>query len=303
MMVGNALEGEDEVAAAWGGPTGNHIDFSSLHGGGGLPGGGSGMQARIRREPASHIFYPMLQTTMKKRLLVLILLPCRPACLQQLPDDCDSNMARAIQASRDDARVQQQQQRGGDAAAAGVGEAALDSSATAAAAAVSNVDPSRPSDADIIAFENQIRYGMAMAMLLREMHEHISSAEAVCRSHQGGCTLCLHTCVCVCVSREGEAKKLALVGDREELAALAAEYAEGSAVYRQKIASLAEEYGSIRWVGGMGWGGRMPERIEWFDDRLGRQLCCCCAELLQRCNALFSQSPSPLVPHVQAHAR
>ena len=82
--------------------------------------------------------------------------------LPQLPDDCDSNFARAIQASLDDARAQQQQQQqpqqaggggGGESAAApaaAAGEAVLDSTAVAA-------DPNRPSDAAIVAWENEIK--------------------------------------------------------------------------------------------------------------------------------------------------
>lgn len=68
-------------------------------------------------------------------------------------------MARAIQASLDEARAAQQRQEGaavtggegGDAAAAAAapGEAVLDSTAAA--------DPNRPSDAAIIAWENEIR--------------------------------------------------------------------------------------------------------------------------------------------------
>ena len=42
------------------------------------------------------------------------------------------------------------------------------------------------------------------------------------------------------------------MGDREPLDALAAEYAAGSAIYRQKIDRLKQDYGSIRW-GGVGW--------------------------------------------------
>ena len=76
----------------------------------------------------------------------------------QLPDDCDSNMARAIQASLDDAQRQQEAAAaaaGAAAAAAGggggtaPGEAVMDSTAGEV--------PQRPSDADIIAFENRIR--------------------------------------------------------------------------------------------------------------------------------------------------
>lgn len=37
-----------------------------------------------------------------------------------------------------------------------------------------------------------------------------------------------------------------LMGDREPLEALAAEYAAGSSIYCQKIDKLKEEYGSIR---------------------------------------------------------
>jgi hypothetical protein len=92
--------------------------------------------------------------------------------LPQLPDDCDSNMARAIQASLEDARMQQMRQQeqqreqqqqqqqqqqqagasgGGGGCTAAPGEVVQDSTAV--------VDPTRPSDADIIAFENQIRCG------------------------------------------------------------------------------------------------------------------------------------------------
>ena len=75
--------------------------------------------------------------------------------LPQLPDDCDSNMARAIQASLEDARAMQAAQAPEQQAAAGMGaaagEAVMDSTAVAPA------DPARPSDADIIAWENQIR--------------------------------------------------------------------------------------------------------------------------------------------------
>lgn len=138
-----------------------------------------------------------------------------------LPDDCDSNMALAIQASLDEARAQQQRQQqqeagaaapaagsGGAAAvaAAGAGDAVLDS--TAAGAAAAGVDPSRPSDADIIAWENQIR--------------------------------------------ESQVKRVPLMGDREPLEALAAEYASGAEIYRQKIERLGEEYGSIRRTRGDG---------------------------------------------------
>jgi hypothetical protein len=88
--------------------------------------------------------------------------------LLQLPDDCDSNMARAIQASLDDAR--QAQQRAGAAGISGVAQAehaAAAGAATVGAAAPAGpvegvlesraVDPNRPSDADIIAWENEIR--------------------------------------------------------------------------------------------------------------------------------------------------
>lgn len=39
------------------------------------------------------------------------------------------------------------------------------------------------------------------------------------------------------------------MGDRQPLDALAAEYAQGAAVYRAKIDRLRADYGSIRWVG------------------------------------------------------
>ncbi|KAL4428057.1 hypothetical protein ABPG75_002146 [Micractinium tetrahymenae] len=128
-----------------------------------------------------------------------------------LPDDCDSNMARAIQASLDEARAAQQRQEavaaavgggegGAPAAAAAPGEAVLDSAAAA--------DPNRPSDAAIIAWENEIR--------------------------------------------ESEVRRVPLMGDREPLAALAAEYAAGSAIYQQKIGKLGEAYGSIRRTRGDG---------------------------------------------------
>lgn len=84
-------------------------------------------------------------------------------CLQ-LPDDCDSHMARAIQASLEDARAQQQRQwqQVTAAAAAATGGAAQPvlGGAPAAGEAVQDstaVDPDRPSDADIIAWENQIK--------------------------------------------------------------------------------------------------------------------------------------------------
>ncbi len=41
-------------------------------------------------------------------------------------------------------------------------------------------------------------------------------------------------------------KRVPLMGDREPLAALAAEYAAGSAIYQQKVGKLGETYGSIR---------------------------------------------------------
>lgn len=135
-----------------------------------------------------------------------------------LPDDCDSNMARAIQASLEDARMQQMRQQeqqreqqqqqqqqaggsgGGGGGTAAPGEAVQDSTAV--------VDPTRPSDADIIAFENQIR--------------------------------------------EAEVKRVPLMGDREPLEALAVEYESGSAIYRQKIDKLKEQYCSIRRTRGDG---------------------------------------------------
>ena len=51
-----------------------------------------------------------------------------------------------------------------------------------------------------------------------------------------------------------------LIGDREPLASLGAEYAAGSLVFRQKIAKLGAAYGAIRRTRGDGncffrWGG------------------------------------------------
>lgn len=98
------------------------------------------------------------------------MLPAPPAL--QLPDDVgDSDMARAIQASLDDARHQQGQAAaaapGAAAAAGGSGSqpattAAAGGEADAAAAgetggATAGLDPSRPSDADIIKWENEIK--------------------------------------------------------------------------------------------------------------------------------------------------
>jgi hypothetical protein len=54
--------------------------------------------------------------------------------------------------------------------------------------------------------------------------------------------------------RESEVRNVPLMGDREPLDALAAEYAAGSAIYRQKIDRLKQDYGSIRWGGGFGGG-------------------------------------------------
>ena len=51
--------------------------------------------------------------------------------------------------------------------------------------------------------------------------------------------------------RESEVRNVPLMGDREPLDALAAEYAAGSTIYRQKIDRLKQDYGSIRW-GGLG---------------------------------------------------
>lgn len=128
-----------------------------------------------------------------------------------LPDDCDSSMARAIQASLDEARAAQQRQQAAVATVGGEGGAA----ATAAAApgeavqdSTAAADPNRPSDAAIIAWENEIR--------------------------------------------EAEVKRMPLMGDREPLAALAAEYAAGSSIYQQKVGKLGEAYGSIRRTRGDG---------------------------------------------------
>ena len=74
-------------------------------------------------------------------------------------------MARAIQASLDDARRQQEQSAaaaGGSgaqpaAAATGGGEADAAGGGAAGGGAAAGLDPGRPSDADIIKWENEIK--------------------------------------------------------------------------------------------------------------------------------------------------
>lgn len=195
--------------------------------------------------------------------------PCPPIFCPprtQLPDDCDSSMARAIQASLDEARAAQQRQQAAVATVGGEGGAA----ATAAAApgeavqdSTAAADPNRPSDAAIIAWENEIRQarrtGSSSSLWLEAALSHGRHAQGpqpgwagmverrearlhLARRAACGADMRCHLLGC----REAEVKRMPLMGDREPLAALAAEYAAGSSIYQQKVGKLGEAYGSIR---------------------------------------------------------
>jgi hypothetical protein len=163
-------------------------------------------------------------------------------------------MARAIQASLEEARAQQQRQQQQQAAAAGKG-----------GLAGTSANPDRPSDAEIIEYENQIRCGAglggvdgvagcAAVLLCRGRRRHapgsIAPPRPWCCTMPGWPppTVCPRVRMSALPAREAEVQRTPLMGDREPLDALAAEYAAGAAIYRQKIGALGEEYGSIRWA-------------------------------------------------------
>lgn len=136
-----------------------------------------------------------------------------------------------------------------------------------------NEQTTRPTDEEIIAHENTIRCGLVMGAVLccavcakLAMRRTVGlfyqcglfSARAVCVPHMWWRTsmprvyhnhvdTCLHHC-----NRAAEYESIPLVGDRQPLHALAAEYQAGSQVFVTKIRALEQQYIAVRRTRGDG---------------------------------------------------